>query len=84
MPSFSNDKSPPQQFRPSKTPEQFRTAHQFSVRTWKRLKAADDLPRLTWITGHKAIITPASEDEWLAARTTPAPAASPFPNDDAE
>ena len=66
-----------------KTLAQFRADHGISERGWKRLKAGNDIPRLTWITPGKPIIRPKHEEEWLDARTDPAPTASPFPTDDA-
>jgi hypothetical protein len=64
-----------------KTLAQFRTAYGISERSWKRLKAAGDIPRRTWITSNKSIIRPEHEQAWLDARTDPAPAASPFPTE---
>jgi len=66
-----------------KSLRQFCEAYGISDRNRKRLKAAGDLPRLTWITPNKPIIRPQHEQEWLDARTDPAPEASPFPTDDA-
>jgi hypothetical protein len=66
-----------------KTLAQFREHYGISERNWKRLKAAGDIPRRTWITPAKAIIRPEHEKAWLDARTDPALEASPFPNDDA-
>jgi hypothetical protein len=80
---MSSIKTSPIPFLRSKTPEQFRQAHGFSKRTWNRLKFDGGLPRLTWITSRKAIITAENEKEWLDARTDSAPAASPFPDADA-
>jgi hypothetical protein len=77
-----NTKIPPAPIQRSKTPAQFRQAHNFSERTWKRLKAKGDLPRLTHITSRKAIITAENEKAWLDRRTDPAPEASPFPDEE--
>jgi hypothetical protein len=66
-----------------KTLRQFCEAYGISERNRKRLRAANDLPRLTWITSHKPIIRPQHEQEWLDARTDPAPATSPFSDDEA-
>ena len=52
-----------------------------SERNRKRLKVANDLPRLTWVTPRKPIVRPEHEKEWLDRRTDPAPA-SPFPTDE--
>ena len=68
----------------SSTLKQFRADNHISERTWKRLKAAGDIPRITWITKAKGIIRDEHGREWLDARTDPAsPKASPFPTDDA-
>jgi len=67
----------------SSTLKQFREDNNISERTWKRLKAAGDIPRITWITKHKGIIRNEHGRQWLDARTDPAPAAKPFPDDDA-
>ena len=58
-----------------KTRAQFREAYGISERAWKRLKATGNLPRFTWVTPNKAIIRPRHEEEWLDARTDPAPEA---------
>jgi hypothetical protein len=63
--------------RSAKTIAEFRAAYGFSPNTWKRLRRAGDIPRLTWLTKRKAIIRPEHEREWLDARTDPAPAPSP-------
>jgi hypothetical protein len=57
--------------KPSLTPKEFRAKHRFSARTWRRMKDANDLPRLTWLTARKPIITPENEQAWLDARTDP-------------
>jgi len=67
----------------SSTLKQFRADHHISERTWKRLKAAGDTPRITWITKTKGIIRDEHGREWLDARTDPAPTESPFPTDGA-
>jgi len=67
----------------SSTVKQFRQDNNIPERTWKRLNAKGDIPRLTWITPHKPIIRDEHGRAWLDARTDPAPTASPFPaNDD--
>ena len=66
----------------SSTLKQFRADNHISERTWKRLKAAGDIPRITWITKHKGIIRDQHGREWLDARTDPAPTESPCPTDD--
>jgi len=40
----------------SSTLKQFRADNHISERTWKRLKAAGDIPRITWITKCKGIV----------------------------
>lgn len=65
-----------------KTLAQFRETYGISERSWKRLRAKKDVPRLTWITSRKAIVRPEHEREWLDRRTEPAPAVA-LPTDDA-
>jgi hypothetical protein len=65
----------------SSTLKQFRADNHISERTWKRLKAAGDIPRITWITSRKGIIRDEHGREWLDRRTDPAPDASPFLTD---
>ena len=67
----------------SSTFKQFRADNHISERTWKRLKAAGDIPRITWITKRKGIIRYEHGRAWLDARTDPVPEASPFPDDNA-
>jgi hypothetical protein len=68
----------------SYTIKEFRARNRISERTWKRLRAAHDIPRLTHITAHKTIIRREHAEAWLAARTDPARGEpSPFPTDDA-
>jgi hypothetical protein len=62
------------------TPAQFRKKYGISERGWKR---TNPKPRMTWLSERKPIIRPQHEEEWLDARTDPAPATSPFSNDDA-
>jgi hypothetical protein len=57
--------------RSAKTIAEFRAAYGFSPNTWKRLRRAGDIPRLTWLTQRKAIILPQHEQSWLDARTDP-------------
>ena len=65
-----------------KTRRQFCETYGISERNRKRLQAANDIPRLTWITPNKPIVRPQHEQEWLDARTDPAPEPSPFPSDE--
>jgi hypothetical protein len=54
------------------TPREFCAEYGFSYRTWKRLRAAGDAPRLTWISANKCIIRFEHAKAWLDARTEPA------------
>ena len=62
-----------------KTLAQFRQAYGISERNWKRLRANNDVPRMTWITPRKPIVRPQHEEEWLERRTDPVPDGAPFP-----
>jgi hypothetical protein len=79
----SIDKAQIDPARRGQTVAEFCAEFRIPPQSWHRLRSTGETPRLTRVSAKKEIITPEHRREWVEARSTPAPARSPFPSDDA-